>query len=217
MKALTFGEEVPGYDIRVLNEREVRAAAGMFLVLMLLSIQRVIYTWDFSQLKYASTFFLGDFLIRVLVSPRYAPSLVLGRFIVRKQTPEYVGAEQKKFAWIIGLVLGLVMFVMLNVLNLHSPVTGLICMLCQLFLLFESVFGICLGCKVYALIYGKQARYCPGEVCELKDRQPIQKTSRGQVLALVAFVALFIGAAFALRSHFAIPPTFIWGAQRPPQ
>jgi hypothetical protein len=39
-------------------------------------------------------------LIRVLVSPRYAPTLILGRLIVRNRAPEYVGARQKKFAWV---------------------------------------------------------------------------------------------------------------------
>jgi len=33
-KVIQFGEDVPGYDIPVLNEREIRAAAGiLFLVI----------------------------------------------------------------------------------------------------------------------------------------------------------------------------------------
>jgi len=36
---------------------------------------------------------------------RFSPWLILGRLIVRNQTPEYVGAAQKKFAWIIGVEL----------------------------------------------------------------------------------------------------------------
>ena len=216
MKTFQFGEQVDGYDIPVLNEREVRAAAGLFFVLMLVAIQRVIYTWDFTLLKYASTLFFLDFVVRVLVNPRFAPSLVLGRLIVRNQRPEYVGATQKKFAWIIGLVLAATMMVMLNALNLHSPITGLICVVCQAFLFFESAFGICLGCKVYPLIYGKQARYCPGEVCSIEDRQPIQKTSAGQLVALGLLTALFVAAVLPLRAHYAAKPTLIMGAQQPP-
>ena len=34
-----FGEDVDGYDIKVLNEREIRAAAGMFFLLMFISIK----------------------------------------------------------------------------------------------------------------------------------------------------------------------------------
>ncbi len=216
MKAMTFGEEVPGYDIRVLNEREVRAAAGILFVLMLIAIQRVIYTWDFQLLKYASTFFFADFLLRVFVSPRLSPTLILGRLAVSRQTPEYVGATQKKFAWVIGLSLASVMVVMLNVLNLHSPITGIICFICLVFLFLESAFGICLGCKVYPLIYGKQVRYCPGEVCELKDRQPTQKTSRTELLALVVFGALFAAAVVPLKDHYSRRPVSIMGMKEPP-
>jgi hypothetical protein len=166
-------------------------------------------------LKYASTFFLADFIVRVFVSPRLSPTLTLGRLAVRRQTPEYVGATQKKFAWVIGLVLGSVMVVMLNMLNLHSPITGIICFVCLLFLFLESAFGICLGCKVYPLVYGKQARYCPGEICELKDRQPIQKTSRGELTALAVFVAVFAAAAFPLREHYSRKPVLIMGMREP--
>jgi hypothetical protein len=216
MKLFQFGEQVTGYEIPVLNEREVRAAAGLFFVVMLIAIQRIIYTWDFQLLKYASLFFFFDFATRVLVNPRYAPSLVLGRWVVNNQTPEYVGAAQKKFAWIIGLALGAFMFVTLNVLNLHSPVTGIICMVCLLFLFFEAAFGICLGCKVYPWIYRKQARYCPGEVCARQDRQPIQKTTLGQWAALLLFVLLFVGALLPLKGNLAQSPTLIWGMERPP-
>lgn len=31
MQGLQFGEQVAGYDVRVLNEREIRAAAGIFI------------------------------------------------------------------------------------------------------------------------------------------------------------------------------------------
>ena len=39
-------------------------------------------------IKYVISLFLTDFLIRVLVNPRYSPTLVLGRLIVRNQVPE---------------------------------------------------------------------------------------------------------------------------------
>ncbi len=151
-----FGETVAGYDIPVLNEREVRAAAGIYLVLMLVAIQKVIFTWEFDVLRYAITIFLADFIIRLFISPRFSPTLILGRLLVRNQNPEYVGAPQKKFAWYIGLVLSSSIFVMLNVFNLHSPIVGLSCFACQIFLLFESCFGICIGCKIYGLVYAKK-------------------------------------------------------------
>jgi hypothetical protein len=216
VKALRFGEDVPGFEIPVLNEREIRAAAGLFFVVMFAAIQRVVYTWDFTLLRYAATFFLADFAVRLFIGTRWAPSLILARLIVHRQTPEYVGAAQKRFAWTIGLVLGVVMFVTLNVLNLHGPFTGLICFACLVFLLFESAFGICLGCVAYKWFYKKEARYCPGEVCEVKDRQPIQRTSRAQLAALVVFLAVFGAATVPLKGHFSQKPDLVMGMEQPP-
>jgi Domain of unknown function (DUF4395) len=106
-RVFQFGERVEGYSIPVLNEREIRAAAGILFLFMFVAILRVLFTGNFVLLKYTATFFLADIAIRVLVSPRFAPSLVVGRIIVRNQVPEYVGAPQKRFAWFIGLTLAL--------------------------------------------------------------------------------------------------------------
>ena len=106
-----FGEDVEGYRVPVLNEREIRAAAGILFALMFAAIAAATLKGKFVLLKYAIAIFLPDMLIRVLVSPRYAPTLILGRLIVRNQVPEYVGARQKKFAWVIGVALASVMFV----------------------------------------------------------------------------------------------------------
>ena len=66
-KVIKFGEDVEGYNIPVLNEREIRAAAGILFLVMLISIMTVIFTGDFLMLKYAVTLFLADILIRVLL------------------------------------------------------------------------------------------------------------------------------------------------------
>jgi len=42
-----FGKTVEGYSIPVLNEREIRAAAGILFLFVFMAIQRVIYTGDF--------------------------------------------------------------------------------------------------------------------------------------------------------------------------
>ncbi len=201
-----FGETVPGYNIPVLNEREIRAAAGILFLFVFMAIQRVIYTGDFLMIKYFVFIFLADFLVRVLISPKYAPTLIIGRMIVSKQTPEYVGAAQKKFAWIIGLVLAVTMLVLLVFMNTKSPVTGIICLICQIFLLFESVFGICLGCLFYNMFYKEKAQHCPGEVCERKDKQAIQRVSWTQVLIVIAFVALAVVTFMMCKANFNQPP-----------
>jgi hypothetical protein len=212
-KIIKFGEDVPGYNIPVLNEREIRAAAGILFLMMFITIVTVVTKGNFTPLKYAVVIFLTDILIRVLVSPRFAPSLIIGRLIVRNQTPEYVGAKQKKFAWIIGIILALTMFILLVVVNSYSPITGLICLICLIFLFFESAFGICLGCKFYSLVYKEKAQYCPGEVCEVKDRQPIQKTSWTQVLIVLAFTAYIVLTIVLFKDSFSKKPFDLFGLE----
>lgn len=201
-----FGEEVAGYKIRVLNEREIRAGAGLLFVLMFVAIITAILQSNFILLKYAIMIFLLDMLIRVFINPKFSPVLILGRFIVRNQVPEYVGAVQKKFAWGIGVFLGTTMFLLINVMNTVSVITGLICLICLIFLFFETAFGICLGCKVYSWIYKEKARYCPGEVCEVKDRHAIQRTSLSQWIVVIAFVAYIVSLVFLLDDTFKLPP-----------
>ena len=191
MKNVTqFGEDVPGYNIPVLNEREIRAAAGIMFLFIYTSLMLIIFKGDFRLVKYVIALFLLDFTIRVFVNPKFSPTLIIGRLIVSNQVPEYVGAAQKRFAWIIGVFLAASMFVLLIVMNVTGPFTGGVCLLCLIFLFFESVFGICLACKVYRWMYGEKAQYCPGEVCDVKAKQPIQKTSGAQWTVVLAFVAV---------------------------
>jgi len=205
-KVIKFGEDVPGYEIPVLNEREIRAAAGILFAWAFMAINVAIMKGSFSQLKYFILAFLVDFIIRVLINPKYAPTLILGRLIVRRQTPEYVGAAQKKFAWVIGLILVLIMLVLVVFLNSYSPISGIICLICLVFLLFESAFGICLGCLFYGWFYGKKAQYCPGEVCEVKDRHEIQKTSWMQIFIVLGFIAFIVVSVMLFSEVFSVKP-----------
>ena len=214
---MQFGEQVEGYQIPVLNEREIRAAAGILFLMMFIAILNVIYTGNFLLLKYAVILFLTDILIRVFINPRFSPTLIIGRLIVRNQVPEYVGAQQKKFAWIIGVILALTMFVFLVVVNSQSPITGLICFICLIFLFFESAFGLCLGCKIYSLFYKEKAQYCPGEVCELKDRQDIQKTSWIQLLIVLAFGLYLFLTIFLFQDLLNKRPFVLFGEDNHPQ
>ena len=212
-KVIKFGEDVEGYNIPVLNEREIRAAAGILFLIMFISIMIVILKGDFLMLKYAITIFLTDILIRVFVNPRFSPSLIIGRFIVRNQVPEYVGAQQKKFAWVIGVVLATIMFILQVVVNAYSPITGLICFICIIFLFFETAFGICLGCKFYTMLYKEKAQYCPGEVCDVKSKQDIQKISKAQILIVFGFIVFIFLTVFLFNDYFSEKPYDLFGIE----
>ncbi|MDP3643688.1 MAG: DUF4395 domain-containing protein [Bacteroidota bacterium] len=210
---IRFGENVPGYNILVLNEREVRAAAGILFLFTYSALLAIIFKGYFPLIKYVITGFLIDFIIRVFINPKYAPTLILGRLIVKNQTPEYVGAAQKKFAWIIGVVLAATMFILMVIVNSYSPITGIVCLICLILLFFESVFGICLGCKFYTLFYKEKTQYCPGEICELKDRQPIQKISGSQLLILLGFIVLLVLLVVFFHEIFSIRPFDLFGLE----
>lgn len=208
---IKFGENVEGYNIPVLNEREIRASAGLLFLLMFISLMFILFQQNFIPIKYGIILFLTDFIIRVFVNPKFSPSLIIGRLIVRNQVPEYVGAQQKKVAWIIGVVLAAIMFVFLVLVNAYSPITGIICLICLIFLFFESAFGICLGCKFYSMVYKEKAQHCPGEVCDVKSKHDIQKTSGVQVLIVFGFIAYLFIAGFVFHDNFSKKPYDLFG------
>jgi len=210
-KIIKFGETVEGYSIPVLNEREIRAAAGILFLATFTSLMFILFKGNFVPIKYVITLFLIDFIIRVFINPGFSPTLILGRLMVRNQTPEYVGAPAKKFAWIIGVVLSAAMFVFFIIINAYSPITGIICLICLIFLFFESAFGICLGCKFYPLFFKEKAQYCPGEVCDIKNKQDIQKTSKPQLLILLAFIAFTVLMVKSFNNNFSEKPHDLFG------
>lgn len=205
-RIIKFGEDVEGFEIPVLNEREIRAAAGILFLLMFTAFLAVIMKGNYIYLKYGIIIFLMDFSIRVLISPRYAPTLILGRLIVSNQMPEFVGARQKKFAWKIGLFMAITMFTILIVFNSRTPVNLAFCIACLTFLFFESAFGICLGCMFYPYFSKEKLQYCPGEVCDLKSKHEIQKTSFSQLIVLLTFIVLIMLTAALFRGSFLQPP-----------
>lgn len=206
-----FGEEVEGYSIPVLNEREIRAAAGILFLATFISLMLIMFKNNFVPIKYVISLFFIDFLIRVFINPKYSPTLIIGRLIVSNQNPEYVGAKQKKFAWVIGVILSATMLIFMVIVNSYSPITGIVCLICLLFLFFESAFGICLGCIFYKIFYKEKAQYCPGEICDVKFKQVIQKTSKLQLMIVMAFIALAFIISFFFNEFFTIKPYDLFG------
>lgn len=195
MKELfAYGEKVAGYDVRVLNEREARAAAAILFVGAFLGLTNGVMLGTAIFSEYFVTFFAVDFTIRVL-KPRYSPSLLLGRFFVQNQTPEYVGAEQKRFAWLLGMILAWPMFYYLVIDFQPNPIKVFVCLICMALLFLESAFSICLGCKIFNLVKKEKATNCPGGVCEMKIKEPIQRFSLLQKgIVLVTFIIMSYGA-----------------------
>jgi hypothetical protein len=189
-KIFAFGETVPGYDVPVLNEREVRAAAGILFFFALVSF---LNSWLMGNFRLTQIFviaFLIDFTIRIFINPKYSPSMILGRFAVRKQLPEWAGAPQKHFAWAIGWTLAVLMFYLIVLNNVIGPINLFVCATCLTLLFFESAFGICLACKIYNAFSRQPAQHCPGGVCEVFTPHASQKVGAGGVAIVLMFLAL---------------------------
>lgn len=194
-RIFAFGETVAGYDLPVLNEREVRAAAGILFFGALVSFMNAWLAGNFQFIRVFVIAFLIDFTIRVLVNPRYAPSLVLGRLATAHLAPEWAGAPQKRFAWSIGLVLTAVMLYLVLIEQVVGPLNLAICSLCLLLLFFESAFGICLACIVYNAFHRERARHCPGGVCAT---QPRLRLGLAPLAVLAVFFAVIAYVAHSL-------------------
>jgi len=197
-KLFRFGETINGYDVPVLNEREVRAAAGILFLFALVSFMNAWLIGDFLPTRLFVIAFLIDFAIRILVNPRFAPSMILGRFAVCRQTPEWVGAPQKRFAWGVGFVLALVMLYLIVIRSVIGPVNLLVCATCLTLMFFESAFGICLACKVYNLFHRARATHCPGGTCDMPARHESQRIGGAQMAVVALFLVALIGIGQAL-------------------
>ncbi len=190
---LHFGEKIDGYVVRVLNEREVRAAAGILFAAAFTSFMAAWYVGNFIYMKLFITAFLLDFLVRIFINPQYSPTLIIGRFFVRKQRVEYTGAAQKRFAWSLGLVLAITMFIVLVVNNIVGPLNLLLCLICLTLLFFESALGICLGCYIYNWVKKDKAQLCPGGACEDLKPEKIQRIPALQAFIVSMFIVLIVG------------------------
>lgn len=121
-KVKQFGETVEGYDIPVLNEREIRASAGILFLFLFISWMLIIFKENFILIKYFN-------------------------------------------------------------------------------------FSICLGCLFYHWFNKEKTQYCPGEICDVKARQEIQKTSFLQIGIVIGFLVCVLAAAYLFNDGFSAKPT----------
>lgn len=189
-----FGEQIDGFAVRVLNERAVRAGAGLLFIPAFIALMNALLLGNFQPTRVFVLVFLMDFSIRIFINPRYAPSLIVGQWMVRKQTPEYVGAPQKRFAWAIGFVLALAMLYLMVLNNVIGPINLIVCATCLTLLFFETAFGICIGCKVYNVFNKEKAQLCPGGVCEVAPgKGAVMSMAQGAILVIFAGIVVTLG------------------------
>ncbi len=155
---LGFGERVPGLtrdgrELRaaVVNERVVRAAAGITLVIGAVAFSYAYFAKQYMPLRAAASLFCLEFLLRVTVGIRYSPAGLLGRAMTLGQPADWVSAKPKRFAWTLGLVMATAMTIITNS-GIRGYLPRTICLICLTLMWMESALGLCLGCRIYAAL-----------------------------------------------------------------
>jgi hypothetical protein len=180
VKAGVYGQRIDGLTVAgkelqagVFNENEVRAAAGMTMVMgavvFVLALTEKIYL----PLQLMTIFFFVEFGIRVTAGLQYSPLGRLAHVLVRRHEPDWVSARPKRFAWSMGVVLSFAMVVITNS-GIRGALPATLCSICLVLMWMESALGFCAGCEIYASLRRRgliaqddEIEICAGGVCEV--------------------------------------------------
>lgn len=178
------------------NEHEIRLSTGLSLILGVYSFISIAFFGAFDL----PMIFIGliwiDFALKVFCGPQYSIfSKIISPLL---QGTQMVGAVQKRFAWSLGLFLSTFAFLCILIVSgftaqfgfgtevyemiktipllpyMAVPITPplIACVLCIIFMISESIFGYCVGCKIYAglikigLLKKIDRQNCANGICE---------------------------------------------------
>ena len=157
----------------VVNERAVRATAGIVMVLAATAIAIAYFDKNYTPVRIISVFVAADYLLRQVAGlTPLSPIGTLGTLLVNNQTPEWVGATQKRFSWALACGMALLIAILTNA-GVHGLGVQLIGLTLIGLLWLESVVGFCVGCFIYSrlikadLIHPEDAPACGGNSCEI--------------------------------------------------
>ena len=183
---LSFGQRISGrtadgveLHAAVVDENQVRAAAGVTMVMGAVAFAYAYFTAQYIPLQVVATLFFVEFLLRVTVGFRISPFGALSRLLTFDRPPEWVSARPKRFAWTLGLAMTFAMTIITNV-GIRGTLPRTICLICLTLMWMESVLGLCLGCKIYGLMVRRGWRppspefeVCADGSCDPPARQEI--------------------------------------------
>ena len=155
---LSFGQRISartpdGAELHaaVVDENQVRAAAGVTMVLGAVAFSFAYFNHQYILLQIVSTLFVVEFLARLTVGLRFSPVGVIGRALTLRRVPDWVSAKPKRFAWTLGGGMAFSMMIITNS-GIRGMLPRTICAICLTLMWMESVLGLCLGCKIHALL-----------------------------------------------------------------
>jgi hypothetical protein len=178
-----FGQQITGLTVDgrllrapVFNENEARAAAALTMVVGAVAFAYAYFEEEYLLLQIASSVFLAEFLIRVTLGLRASPFGLLARALTRTLPPDWVSAKPKRFAWTIGLGMAFAMTIITNS-GVRGWLPRSLCLVCLTLMWLEAALGLCLGCKVHALLVRRGLaerdpafEICAGGECALPQR-----------------------------------------------
>jgi Domain of unknown function (DUF4395) len=184
-RTISFGQRISGLvadgkELRapVFNENEVRAAAGLTMVIGAVAFCYAYFTKNYVPLRAVTSFFALEFLIRVTAGLVYSPIGVISRALTFRQPPEWVSAKPKRFAWTLGLAMAMAMTIITNI-PIHGYLPRTICLICLALMWMEAVLGLCLGCEIHGLMTRRgwtaedpAIEVCAHGACEVPARKP---------------------------------------------
>jgi hypothetical protein len=183
---LSFGQHISGLaadgtelTAPVFNENAVRAAAGITMVAGAVAFAFAYFDKQYIPLQCVSTFFFVEFLSRLVVGLRYSPVGLVAHLITSDRPPDWVSAKPKRFAWTLGLGMAFSMMIITNV-GIRGYLPRTICLICLTLMWSESVLGLCVGCKLHAVLVRRgwassdpAYEICSGGECALPQAERV--------------------------------------------
>lgn len=130
------------------DENQVRAAAGLTLALGAVAFAYAYLGKAYLPIQAVTTLFFVEFLIRVTMGITRSPLGSVAGWMTRRNTPHWVSAKPKRFAWSLGLAMSLAMMIITNS-GIRGPLPLTICLICLTLMWLEAVLGLCLGCEIH--------------------------------------------------------------------
>jgi len=135
MAIVSFGEYIEGKNFKVVDERRMRASAGIMLLLGIIASINGFILQRFAIIPYIAGFLALNFIIGIFINPKYSPTILIAKLFVRKQSSLPIGAVQKKFAWSLGLALSVTIFGLSILLQKDASFFEPVCFLCMICLI----------------------------------------------------------------------------------
>lgn len=160
------GQDGQALRAAVFNENEVRAAAGLTLALGTVAFAYAYFAKVYAPIQVVTTLFFIEFLVRITYGLKYSPMGLIARKLTARQTPHWVSAKPKQFAWTLGVFMSLAMMIITNS-GIRGTLPLTICLICLTLMWLEAVLGLCLGCEIHRMMvkYGWARKDDAFEIC----------------------------------------------------